>query len=125
MVRLLLIGPDWLWHPLGQCTPASSNAHIAAHEIVRCKSYNLWSGIVSDIGEITLVTAALTLIFTMFRAHNCSVSSPRFCWRFGHPVVGTSFKACTKHHPGKWRKEDGLVTAAHIDCAHKEAAAPK
>jgi hypothetical protein len=106
-------GPGWLWHPLGQCA-----GHAA--EVERCKSYNFHSGIAANIGELALVASVLGGAATLFRSNNCSVTSPRFCWRFGHPVAGTSFKACRKHHPSKWRKEDGQVTAHHIDCAHKE-----
>jgi hypothetical protein len=83
------IGPEWLYHPLGQC--AGDHA-----EVIRCKSYNLWSGSVSDISEITLIFAVSSGVVMMWRKHNCHEHR---CWRLswhpdedGHPV-------CKKHHP--------------------------
>jgi hypothetical protein len=95
------------WHPLGQC---AGNVH----EVARCKSYNWWSGIAADFGEIAL----FGILITGFRHFNCHVNSPHFCWRFGHPVVGTSFRACKRHHPG--RESSGKVTAEHINHAHNK-----
>lgn len=55
--------------------------------------YQFWSGIGSDLGEVTLVGAVLVFL----RHRNCHV---RRCWRLqwhehpdnGHPV-------CRRHHP--------------------------
>jgi len=85
---LQLIGPEWLWHPLGQC--------VGSHaEYIRCRSYNFWSGSGSDLGELTLLgilgTAALA-----YKQRNCHV---RWCWRMSfHPVRGTTRVVCHKHH---------------------------
>lgn len=55
--------------------------------------YSFWSGIGSDIGELTLVGLAIGL----FRQHNCHVKG---CFRVAkHPVEGTPYKVCRKHHP--------------------------
>jgi hypothetical protein len=55
--------------------------------------YGFWSGFGSDLGELTLLGA----IMGMWRAHNCHV---RGCWRISkHPVDGTPWKVCRKHHP--------------------------
>lgn len=55
--------------------------------------YNLWSGVGSDLGEITILAAVIGL----FRKHNCHV---RGCWRLGKfPLDGTPFIVCRKHHP--------------------------
>lgn len=95
------------WHPLGQCAGS-------AHEVSRCKSYNWWSGIGAVVfGEL----AALGILITLFKHVNCHVNSPHFCFRYGHPVPGTSFRACHKHHPG--RETGGKVTAENILHAHR------
>lgn len=60
---------------------------------LRFWGYQFWSGIGSDISEITLLGFALAF----WRQHNCHVHR---CWRLqwhahpdhGHPV-------CKKHHP--------------------------
>jgi hypothetical protein len=98
------------WHPLGQCAGS-------AHEVARCRSYNWWSGIAADFSELTM----LAILATLFRHLNCHVNTPHFCLRFGHPVAGTSFRACKKHHPH--RESDGTVTAAHISDALTQAQA--
>lgn len=76
--------PSWLWHPLGQC----AGAHA---EYVRCRSYNFWSGIASDLGEITLLTGVAAYLYK----HNCHRHRcPRLSWQEdaeGHPV-------CKVHH---------------------------
>ncbi|ACU71739.1 conserved hypothetical protein [Catenulispora acidiphila DSM 44928] len=77
---------------------------------------NFWSGIGSCLGEFTLVGGATAL----YKRHTCHVNSPRFCWRPGtHPVVGTAFKACAKHHP----TVPDRISAEHIADAHAEQAA--
>lgn len=55
--------------------------------------YGFWSGWGSDLGEIALLAA----LYGIIRNLNCHVKG---CWRPGfHPVNGTAFKTCTKHHP--------------------------
>lgn len=65
--------------------------------------YAFWSGTGSDIGEVTIIGGLLA----MYKKHTCH--EPR-CWRLGHhPVEGTPYVACRKHHPalpGKARRGD-------------------
>ena len=64
--------------------------------------YQFWSGIGSDLSEITLLAMAAGL----YKAHNCHVHR---CWRLArHPVDGTAYKVCRKHHP------NGHVTAEQV-----------
>jgi hypothetical protein len=65
----------WLWHPL------------------QGPGYQFWSGIASDIGEVTLIGGGIAL----YRKHNCG--APR-CWRIGkHPTADGLHELCAKHHP--------------------------
>jgi hypothetical protein len=88
----------WLVHPLGSCT---GNASLVS----RCKGYNFWSGIGSDLGEVTLLTAVLATYWH----HTCHVTR---CWRLGRFVHG-HLKLCAHHHP--LVPNDGRVTKAEID----------
>jgi hypothetical protein len=59
--------------------------------------YGFWSGFGSDIGEYAILVGLTVGLYHAFRRHNCH--EPR-CWRIGiHPVDGTPFHACRKHHP--------------------------
>ena len=67
--------------------------------------YNFWSGFGSDLGEVVLIGGLVTLA----RAHNCHVKG---CWRINkHPIEGTPYKVCRKHHPDVPNKG---ATHAHI-----------
>ena len=70
-------------------------------------SYNFWSGIGSDFGEITLITAVI-----MWYIHNqCHVTS---CHKIGkHPFK--HYKLCRKHHPDVPNR----ITHLHIKQLHK------
>jgi hypothetical protein len=80
------VGPEWIWHPLGQC----AGAHA---EVVRCKSYNLHSGI---LGQIVLLGGVGSAIGVFWHKHNCHEHRClRLSWHNdaeGHPV-------CKVHHP--------------------------
>ena len=91
-----MIGPEFLWHPLGQC--AGTHA-----EIIRCRSYNFWSGSFSDVGEITLVAGAIGLYYKAnCHEHRCL----RLSWHKdadSHPVC----KVHSKDHPSRgWFRTD-------------------
>lgn len=74
--------------------------------------YGFWSGFGSDIGE----GAILVGVFSMYRKHNCHVKG---CWRIAHhPVEGTPFIVCRKHHPTVPSKGASLE---HIHAAHRAA----
>lgn len=73
--------------------------------------YGFWSGAGSDIAELAIVGG----LINMARRHNCHV---RGCWRVGrHPVEGTSFVVCQRHHP------DGAPDHARVLARHGEAKA--
>lgn len=64
--------------------------------------YLWWSGAGSDLGEITIVGA----LVTVYRRNNCEVQK---CWRLGrHKVEGTGHMVCRRHNP------EGPVTAEHV-----------
>ncbi len=68
--------------------------------------YAFWSGICGDLFIVGGVAA-------LFRHINCHVSG---CWRPGwHPVHGTQFKVCRRHHP------TGGNTVEHVHAAHVAA----
>lgn len=65
-------------------------AHIAGLTNVSGRWYAFWSGIA---GELSWVGAAAVI----YRRHNCQA---RGCWRLGkHPVDGSPWVVCRKHHP--------------------------
>lgn len=69
--------------------------------------YLAWSGVLSDVGEVTLVTGG----FLALRHVNCR---ERHCWRLGHPVPGSGVRSCHKHHPTDPRpKRSGSVAEMH------------
>jgi hypothetical protein len=79
--------PVWLFHPLGEC--AGTHA-----EVVRCQSYNFWSGV---SGSFLVSVPAWTLAVLLFlRHHNCM---ERGCWRLGRFVLEGGVRSCEKHHP--------------------------
>jgi hypothetical protein len=66
--------------------------------------YLFWSG----IGGIFIppLLTAVPIVWAVLRSRNCHVHR---CWRLGrHPVEGTPFTVCRRHHP------DGHVTEADI-----------
>jgi hypothetical protein len=59
--------------------------------------YNFWSGIGSDLGEATLISAVGIGVYTGVRKVNCHTKG---CWRIGHhPLDGTPYILCRHHHP--------------------------
>jgi hypothetical protein len=73
------------------------------------RAYDFWSGFGSDIGEVAIIGA----VIGMYRKHNCHVHG---CWRVAkHPVEGTPYVVCKKHHP----TVPDLVTADHVADAHR------
>jgi hypothetical protein len=76
--------------------------------------YMWWSGVGSDLGELAIVG---TLI-AQYRRHACHIDHPRRCWRPGrHPVPGTPFKTCKRHHP----HVPDRVSAEHVAAAAQQA----
>jgi len=77
--------------------------------------YNFWSGIGSDIGEVTLISAVGIGVYTGVRKVNCH---SKRCWRIGHhPLEGTPYILCRHHHPGV---PNGGATHEHILSEHRK-----
>lgn len=71
--------------------------------------YQFWSGIGSDFGELTLLTAMVVA----FRRVNCHVKG---CPRIGkYHVDNTPYKVCALHHP---RVPTKGASAEHIADLH-------
>jgi hypothetical protein len=85
----------WLWHPL-----------IGV-------GYQFWSGIASDIGEVTLIGGMIAI----YRKHNCG--APR-CLRLGkHPTADGLHHLCAKHHPDL--PDSGHESLEQIHARHRAA----
>lgn len=90
---------------------------------LRYWGYQFWSGIGSDIGELSIV---VSIIFTavavrrFLHAHfRCHTDG---CRKLGfHHVAGTPYRTCWRHHPVLSSYERATVPLEHIHRAHKEA----
>lgn len=90
----------WLWHPLAG------------------PGYQFWSGIASDVGEVTLLAGLIALL----RHHNCAVRS---CWRMGlrKPTAAGDF-VCRRHAPtGHHDKTHAQVLSDHHEAARMASSA--
>lgn len=77
-------------------------AHLLGLDNLSGPWYGFWSGIG---GDLSILAAPLVLL----RRHNCHVKG---CPRLGrHPVPGTGFVVCRRHHP------DEHPTAADVQAA--------
>lgn len=77
-------------------------AHVLGLDDASGAAYLWWSGIGADLSEFALVGALLAHL----RRFNCHVHG---CPRLArHPVTGTGFVVCRRHHP------DGAPTAADV-----------
>lgn len=70
--------------------------------------YQFWSGIGSDFGELTLVTAVIVSFITAYRHIECHRDG---CHRLGRFTHG-HLKLCHVHHP--LTPDDGKITDAHV-----------
>lgn len=69
--------------------------------------YGLWSGFGGALPDIMIVTAACG----WWWARTCHVHR---CWRIGrHPVEGTPYRACRRHHPSGGKLTHGQLLDAH------------
>ncbi len=118
LLRLAVLGPDWLYHPLGNCTGDRA-------EQTRCLSYNFWSGIGSDLAYITTIGSA---VFVGWRAykhwrklHECHEEG---CKLIGPFQLPSGARACLIHHPHLDTRpvtERGLIhklQLMHLDDLH-------
>lgn len=73
--------------------------HVLGIDNLSGRWYGFWSGFGSDLGEFGI-------IWVLYKKHNCHVAR---CLRLArHPVDGTSFVVCGRHHP------DGVPSHHHI-----------
>lgn len=107
--------PSLLLHPLGVCV--GSKAAIAA-----CKSYNFFSGIGSDISQITLVGTLVGGALALLKHLNCD--APR-CLRYGpHRTADGHHKLCRVHHPDLPKRRQSLESILHHHHKAKEGRIP-
>src|SRR5258708_4813838 len=80
-------------HPLGYCTGSPS-------AISACRGYNAWSGILSDVGEITVIGLVITAMLTAWHHINCHETGCPWPGRhvFIDPDTGEHHRTCGKHH---------------------------
>lgn len=102
---------DWLYWEFGV-------SGVGSH-------YGFWSGVGSDIGEVTLLASALTGLVVLYRHLNCHMDHPKNCRRLAFrritdPDTGEHLRFCREHHPRP------KVTAEHVaDVAARIAARAK
>lgn len=77
MMLAFLYLPHYFWHPL------TGNG------------YQFWSGIGSDIGELTIVGGLITIALQTYRHNNCHVVG---CRKLGHNDPAVHAPACRDHH---------------------------
>lgn len=77
--------------------------------------YNFISG---PLADITLLGAG----YGLYRRHNCHA---KHCLRIGrHPVAGTDYIVCRKHHPHETPTAEQILAAHSAFVAKAAAAAP-
>lgn len=82
--------------------------HILGIDTQTGRWYTFWSGSGSDIGELAILGG----LYGLVRKHNCHVHR---CPRLGrHPVEGTRYVVCRRHHPHD-APTHGQVLQAHRD----------
>lgn len=92
-LRIAVLGPQWLYHPLGNCTGTSA-------EHTRCLSYNFWSGIGSDLAYVVTIGSAVLVGWRGYRhwrqLHECHEEGCKLLGTFQLP---SGARACFLHHP--------------------------
>lgn len=83
-------------------------------------NYNFWSGVGSDLGELTLVGGLVAL----YRKNKCHEAR---CHRLAkHHVAGTPYTVCRRHHPAvPNRASKGDIAAAHAQSERIAASATR
>jgi hypothetical protein len=75
---------------------------ITLHDLLHPYSglgYQFWSGLGSDIGEVSIFGALVGGILAYWHHHNCHVHR---CWRLcWHAHPGHGHPVCKRHHPHK------------------------
>jgi hypothetical protein len=81
------------------------------------EGYQWWSGVGSDLGQVTLITGLIVGFWRVRKHLECHVESPKNCHRIGRPVAGTGHRACRLHHPNATEK--GAITEDTIRWHHE------
>jgi hypothetical protein len=93
LLRIAVLGPVWLYHPLGNCTGTPA-------ERTRCLSYNFWSGIGSDLAYIATIGGAVLVGWRSYmhwrKLHECQEEGCKLIGTFHLP---SGARACPIHHP--------------------------
>jgi hypothetical protein len=79
-------------------------------------NYNFWSGFGSDLGEYTIAAGLFGHIAVAWRTHTCH--RYWWCWRSPrHPLDGTPYMLCARHHPcPPPAVADAVKAASVLDC---------
>jgi hypothetical protein len=89
--------------------------HLLGLDSASGTAYLAWSGVISDLGEITLIAG----IIAFLRHINCHEPG---CWWMGkYPAAGGSFRFCHRHHPDFAGKPP---TREHMHRRHREHDVP-
>lgn len=88
--------------------PFIPSLHALSHPL-EGQGYQWWSGIGSDFGQLTLITAVLAIAWKSYRHFECHQEKCHKLGRFTHG----HYKLCAKHHPNV--PSDGKITQYHID----------
>jgi hypothetical protein len=111
LLRIAVLGPVWLYHPLGNCTGNRV-------EQTRCLSYNFWSGIGSDLAYIATVGGAVLVGWRSYRHwRNLHVCNEEGCKLIGTFLLPSGARACFIHHPHLDTRpvaERGLLHKLHV-----------
>jgi len=110
IVIAFVLEPHWLKDMRGW-TGSVTNSNGTSYD-----DYQAYSGIIPALAILTLLGAAAQAL----RHHNCHVKG---CLRMGHPVEGTPYVACHKHHPAHEGNRRG-VSEQTIHDAHRAARTP-
>ena len=82
LLRIAVLGPVWLYHPLGNCTGTPA-------ERTRCLSYNFWSGIGSDLAYIATIGGAVLVGWRSYmhwrKLHECQEEGCKLIGTFHLP----------------------------------------
>lgn len=90
---------------------------------LRYWGYQFWSGIGSDIGELSIVVSIIVAALAIRRfLHTHFPCHSESCKKLGfHHVMGTPYRTCWHHHPVLSSYAKGTVPLDHIQQAHARA----
>jgi hypothetical protein len=93
---------------------------------LRYWGYQFWSGIGSDIGELSIVISIIVAALAVRRfLHTHFPCHTDGCRKLGfHHVAGTPYRTCWHHHPVLASYERATVPLAQIHEAHSQANLP-